>query len=81
MNHLSVFRLWLNALDLEDVFVNDLFKDLSDGTIMLQVLDQIFKNSVNWKAAIKNPGTIYKRLENCNLAVETARTVLRELNS
>lgn len=57
------------------MFVTDLFKDLGDGTIMLQVLDQIFKGSVNWKAAIKNPGTIYKRLENCNLAVETARTV------
>jgi len=69
-----VFRLWINALDLPDVFVTDLFKDLGDGTIMLQVLDQIFKGSVNWKAAIKNPGTIYKRLENCNLAVETART-------
>jgi len=70
-----VFRLWINALNIPDVFVSDLFQDLGDGYILLQVLDQSYKGCVEWKKVVKNPGTMYKRLENCMMAVETAKEI------
>lgn len=70
-----VFRLWINSLEIEDLFINDLYEDVSNGWAMLQVLDKIFPSSVEWKRATKEPGTVFKRLENCTLAVETGRKV------
>lgn len=31
------FRLWINSLGLEQVYVNHLFADLSDGVVLLKV--------------------------------------------
>jgi len=70
-----VFRLWINALNIPDVFISDLFQDLGDGYILLQVLDVSYKGCVDWKKVVKNPGTMYKRLENCMMAVTTAKEV------
>ena len=36
----AVFRLWINALNIPDVFISDLFQDLGDGYILLQVFTQ-----------------------------------------
>jgi len=70
-----VFRLWVNSLDIQDVFFNDLYEDVKSGWALLQVIDAIFPGSVEFKRANKNPGTVFKRLENCGIAVETGRKV------
>lgn len=70
-----VFRLWINTLEVPDVFIDNLYEDVQSGWALLQVLETIFPKSVEWKRATKNPGTVFKRLENCGVAIETGRKV------
>merc|ERR1711924_249999 len=68
-----VFRLWMNNMEIPELFVDNLYEDVQSGWVMLQVVDKIFPGSVDFKRANKAPGTIFKRLENCGIAVETGR--------
>lgn len=36
-----VFRMWINSLNIDDVYVNDLFADTQDGVNLLKVIDRI----------------------------------------
>jgi len=67
-----VFRMWLNSLGLDDVYVNHLFDgSLADGLVILKAEDKIEPGIVHWKKVnLKTPITIkFKRIENCNYAV------------
>ena len=44
-----VFRMWINSLNIEGVYVNELFCDLEDGLVLLRVIDIVQPGSVNWK--------------------------------
>jgi len=35
------FRFWINSLNLEDLYINDLYDDVSTGTVILKVLDKL----------------------------------------
>jgi len=63
------FRMWINSLNLDDVYVNSLFDDCKDGIILLKVIDYIEKGIVDWKQVEKNPGNKFKKLTNDNYAV------------
>ena len=43
------FRMWINSLNIENVYVNNLFTDLEDGEVLLKVIDFVRPGSVNWK--------------------------------
>ena len=70
------FALWMNSLGVEP-FVNNIPGDLSDGRVLLQVLDIVNPGSVNWKRASKSSGklTRFQALENTNLVVEICRSL------
>lgn len=64
-----VFALWINSLGIEP-FVTNLFNDLSDGLVILRVLDVISPGIVDWsKVNQKEPLNKFKKVENCNYAV------------
>jgi len=63
------FRMWINSLNLEDVYVNSLFDDCKDGLVLLKVIDFIEKGIVDWKQVEKNPQNKFKRVANDNYAV------------
>ncbi|XP_071935307.1 fimbrin-3-like [Coffea arabica] len=44
------FRLWINSSGITS-YVNSLFEDVRNGWVLLEVLDNIFPGSVNWKQA------------------------------
>jgi plastin-1 len=44
-----VFRMWINSLNLPDVYVNNLFEDLQDGYIILLLEDTVQPGVVTWK--------------------------------
>ncbi len=44
-----VFRMWINSLGIEDLYINNLFEDVRDGCALLQVLDKISPGIVSWK--------------------------------
>ena len=65
-----VFRMWINSLCLDDVFVQDLFGDLQDGVVFLKLIDYLDPGIVPWKKVTTTPGmSKFKKVENTNLAV------------
>jgi len=64
-----VFRMWINSLGVEDLYVNNLFEDLRDGVVLLQLMDKIEPGSVSWKNVNRPPKNKYKRVENTNYVV------------
>jgi len=65
----KTFRNWMNSLGV-DPFVNNLYEDLRDGIILLQILDKIQPGIVDWgKVNTKKPLNKFKQVENCNYAI------------
>jgi len=69
----KTFRNWMNSLGV-DPFVNNLYDDLRDGFVLLQLFDKIQPGIVDWKRANHPPypqrGGNLKMVENCNYCVE-----------
>lgn len=42
------FRLWINSLEIENVYINDLFQDVRDGLVLLKVIHRINPTVVDW---------------------------------
>jgi len=70
----KTFRNWMNSLGVNP-FVNNLYIDLRDGQVLLQLFDQVEPGCVNWRKANKDPQTTWKRLENDNYAVEVGKSL------
>lgn len=43
------FRLWINSLGIEDVYINDLYEEIKDGLLLLKVIHKINPNVIDWK--------------------------------
>ncbi|KAH0862865.1 hypothetical protein HID58_080076 [Brassica napus] len=64
------FRLWINSLGTA-TYVNNVFEDLRNGWVLLEVLDKVSPGSVNWKHANKPPIKMpFKKVENCNEVIK-----------
>lgn len=69
-----VFRMWINSLCLDEVFVNDLFGDLQNGVIFLKLEDYLDPGIVPWKKVTSAPGmSKFKKVENTNLVVNIGK--------
>ncbi|XP_044501747.1 fimbrin-5-like [Mangifera indica] len=67
------FRLWINSLGIP-TYVNNLFEDVRNGWVLLEVLDKVSPESVNWKQATKPPIKMpFRKVENCNQVVEIGK--------
>ncbi|KAG8386062.1 hypothetical protein BUALT_Bualt03G0109900 [Buddleja alternifolia] len=67
------FRLWINSLGITS-YVNNLFEDVRNGWILLEVLDKVSPGSVNWKHATKPPIKMpFRKVENCNQVVRIGK--------
>ncbi|KAL6135159.1 hypothetical protein ACLB2K_067387 [Fragaria x ananassa] len=70
------FRLWINSLGTA-TYVNNLFEDVRNGWVLLELLDKIVSGLINWKTASKPPIKMpFKKLENCNQVI----AIGKELN-
>lgn len=67
------FRLWMNSLNIPNVYFNNLYEDVKDGNLLLKVIDKISPGSVNWKLVDENPKNKFKKNSNCNVAVEAMK--------
>jgi len=72
------FRNWMNSLGV-DPFVHSFYDDLRDGLVLIQLFDKIFPGLVDHKKVnyppYKAQGAEMKKIENCNYAVQLAKTV------
>ncbi|CAA7025342.1 unnamed protein product [Microthlaspi erraticum] len=67
------YRLWINSLGISS-YVNNVFEDVRNGWILLEVLDKISPGSVNWKHASKPPIKMpFRKVENCNQVVKIGK--------
>ncbi|XP_059283986.1 fimbrin-1-like [Lycium ferocissimum] len=67
------FRLWINSLGINS-YVNNLFEDVRNGWVLLEVLDKVSPGSVNWKHATKPPIKMpFRKVENCNQVVRIGK--------
>lgn len=63
------FRMWINSLGLDDVFLDNLFDGCADGLVLLKVMDVIQPGIVDWSKVERKPNNKFKKLSNCNYAV------------
>jgi len=68
----KTFRNWMNSLGVEP-FVNNLYEDLRDGVILLQLFEKVSPGIVDQKRVNYNPPNTYKKLENDNYAIELGK--------
>ncbi|XP_020110918.1 fimbrin-4-like [Ananas comosus] len=67
------FRMWINSLGIA-TYVNNLFEDVRNGWVFLEVLDKISPGSVNWKQASKPPIKMpFRKVENCNQVIKIGK--------
>lgn len=70
----KAFRLWMNSLGIDGVFLNHLYDGLMDGMALLKIMDHIEPGIVNWKKRVEmKPNNKFKKVANCNYAVEVGR--------
>jgi len=74
----KTFRNWMNSLGV-DPFVNNLYDDLRDGNILLQLFDKIQPGVVDWNRVNRPPfskmGANMKMVENDNYVVELGQQI------
>lgn len=64
------FRLWINSFGISS-YVNNLFEDVRNGWVLLEVLDKVSPGSVNWKQSSKPPIKMpFRKVENCNQVIK-----------
>lgn len=64
-----VFRLWINSLNIDGVYVEDLFEEIRDGVLLCKVVDKIKPGSINWKKVEDPPKNLFGRNGNCGEAL------------
>jgi len=64
-----MFRMWINSLGIEDLYVNSLYQDCRDGLVLLKVLDKVEPGIVSWAKVEKNPNNKFKKIANCQYAI------------
>ena len=67
------FRNWINNIGIEDLYVNNLYEDVKDGTVLLRVFERIQPGCVDWKKIDKTPKNKFKKIVNCNECVDAAK--------
>uniref|UniRef100_A0A1D1YW34 Fimbrin-like protein 2 n=1 Tax=Anthurium amnicola TaxID=1678845 RepID=A0A1D1YW34_9ARAE len=67
------FRLWINSLGIT-TYINNVFEDVRNGWVLLEVLDKISPGSVKWKQASKPPIKMpFRKVENCNQVIRIGK--------
>lgn len=70
------FRMWINSLDIDGLYINDLFADLCSGIAILQIMDRMRPGCVNWKRINTKPKNRIHVVDNCNNVVRIGKETL-----
>jgi plastin-1 len=64
------FRMWINSLNIPDVYLMNLYEDLHDGVVILKVMDVVEPGIIEWRRVNIPPKNRFKMMENCNYCVD-----------
>jgi plastin-1 len=73
------FRLFINSLGIEDLYINDLYDDCRDGLVLAKVCHRIDESSVDWKKIDKAPNNDFKKNINNNTVIEAGKNMKLKL--
>jgi len=62
-----MFRMWINSLGIDELYVNSLFQDCRDGLVLLKVLDKVEPGIVTW-SKVEAVTNRFKKINNCQYA-------------
>ena len=62
-------RLWINSMQIENCFVENLFEEIRDGLIILRVCHRIDNATVDWTQPKLTPKNMFDNNHNCDLAI------------
>ena len=54
------FRFWINSLNIEDLYINNLYEEVKDGLVLLKVIAKLEPSAVDFKKVEKNPNNKFK---------------------
>ena len=63
------FKFWIQSQGLD---INNLYEDLRNGAVLLELFDRVQPGIVDWKKANKNPKNKYQAIENTNYCIQLA---------
>jgi hypothetical protein len=69
-----VFRNWINSLGLSQD-VNSLYEDCRTGEPLLEIMERLVPDSVNWKMVKRGTKIQIKQVQNCNYVVDVAQSI------
>lgn len=67
------FRFWINSLNIENIYINNLYEECRDGLVLLHVIHKLDNTVVDWKKVDKNPNNKFKAGINCGVAIEACK--------
>jgi plastin-1 len=67
------FRFWINSLNLENIYINNLYEECRDGLVLLHVIHKLDNTAVDWKKVDRNPNNKFKKGINCSTAIEACK--------
>lgn len=67
------FRFWINSLNIEDLYINNLYGECKDGLVLLKVIHKLDETIVDWKKVDKNPNNKFKQGINCGVAIDACK--------
>lgn len=73
------FRLWINSLNIDDLYVTSLSEEARDGLLLLKVIHKLNPNVVDWKKVDKNPNNKFKQGVNCGLSIDACKKLNLQL--
>ena len=68
-----VFRAWINSMQIEGCFIENLFEEIRDGLVILRVCDYVNRGCVDWTKPNMKPKNLFDVSHNANLAEEAMR--------
>ncbi|VDN09651.1 unnamed protein product [Dibothriocephalus latus] len=73
----KTYRNWMNSMGVSP-FVSHLYSNLSDGLVLLQLIDIIRPNTINWKtvtSTFDERRKLFQKQNNCVLVIEYAKSI------
>lgn len=67
------FRFWINSLNIDNIYINNLYEEAGDGLVLLHVCHKLDNTVVDWKKVDKNPNNKFKKGINCGVAIEACK--------
>ena len=67
------FRFWINSLNIEDLYINNLYEECRDGLVLLKVIHKLDNTVVDWKKVDKNPNNKFKQSINCGEVINACK--------